>query len=149
VARDRFAGYEEALAAVGLDVEPRLVVPGESSLLGGAQAMHVLVAMEEPPTAVFAVTDEIAIGALQVARDAGLRVPEDISVLGFDDHDVAEYVGLTTIRQDVEGQGERIAAWLIGRLAGERGDQDIQVHPTRLIVRRTTAAPLGGSGYRW
>lgn len=149
VLRDRYLGYQEGLEAVGLDVEPRLVAAGPSTLLGGAQAMQRLVATDEPPTAVFACSDEMAIGAMQVAADAGLRVPEDLSVVGFDDHDVAEYIGLTTIRQDVEGQGERIASSLIRRLAGEPCAVEVETHPTRLMVRRTTAPPLGGAGYRW
>lgn len=149
VANGRLEGYASALSAIGLDVEPRLVVDRPPSLLGGAEAMHVLAAMDEPPTAVFACTDEMAIGALQVARDAGLRVPEDVSVLGFDDHDVAEYIGLTTIRQDVGGQGSRVISRLLERISEPGEEHLVEVHPTRLMVRQTTAPPTGGAGYRW
>ena len=111
--------------------------------------MHHLLALDEPPTAVFCCSDEMAIGAMQVARDAGLRVPEDLSVVGFDDHDVSEYVGLTTIRQDVVGMGERAATMLLGVIAAPDGDASHERHPARLVVRRSTAPPPGGVDYRW
>jgi len=148
---DRFAGYQEALVAAGLEQDPELVVPGNFSAEGGAEAMHALLALREPPTAVFACSDEMAIGAMQVARDAGLRIPEDLSVIGIDDHDLAAYVGLTTIRQDVIGQGERLAQLLLERIvqADEAGADVHEVHPTRLVVRRTTAAPPPGLRLQW
>lgn len=146
---DRVRGYREALRAAGGDLEDGLVVTADVSLEGGAEAMHRLLTLDHPPTAVFAATDEVAIGAVQVARDAGLRVPEDLSVVGFDDHDVAAYVGLTTIRQDVTGQGRRVATRLLDVLTGQRHEAGHDVHPTRLVVRRTTGPPPPGLGYRW
>lgn len=146
---DRYRGYVDALHHVGVEPDPALVVPGNFSLEGGAEAMHHLLALDEPPTAVFCCSDEMAIGAMQVARDAGLRVPEDLSVVGFDDHDVSEYVGLTTIRQDVVGMGERAATMLLGVIAAPDGDASHERHPARLVVRRSTAPPPGGVDYRW
>jgi LacI family transcriptional regulator, repressor for deo operon, udp, cdd, tsx, nupC, and nupG len=146
---DRYRGYRDALQAAGLEVDPSLVVPGNFSLEGGAEAMHVLLAHDDPPSAVFACSDEMAIGAMQVARDAGRRIPEDLSIVGFDDHDVAEYVGLTTIRQDVVGQGEQVASMLLDLLSGGAGTPERRVLPTRLVVRRTTAPPTGTQGSRW
>jgi LacI family transcriptional regulator, repressor for deo operon, udp, cdd, tsx, nupC, and nupG len=146
---DRYRGYRDALQAAGLEVDPSLVVPGNFSLEGGAEAMHVLLALDDPPSAVFACSDEMAIGAMQVARDAGRRIPEDLSIVGFDDHEVAEYLGLTTIRQDVVGQGEQVASMLLDRLAGGEGTPERRVLPTRLVVRRTTAPPTGMHGSRW
>jgi LacI family transcriptional regulator, repressor for deo operon, udp, cdd, tsx, nupC, and nupG len=140
---DRRRGYLDALAAVGLAAEPRLIVPGNFSLEGGVDAMHRLLHLDDPPTAVFACSDEMAIGAMQVARDAGLDVPGDLSVVGFDDHDVSEYLGLTTVRQDVVDLGERAASALLAQLAPEGsppGEQH-EVQPTRLVVRRSTAPP--------
>jgi len=146
---DRFHGYQEALEGDGLSLDPTLVVPGNFSAEGGAEAMHRLLTSPTPPTAVFACSDEMAIGAIQVARDAGLRVPEDLSVIGIDDHDISAYVGLTTIRQDVIGHGERVAQLLLERL---RSAEEIDVlherHPTRLVVRRTTAPPPVGNPSR-
>jgi LacI family transcriptional regulator, repressor for deo operon, udp, cdd, tsx, nupC, and nupG len=150
---DRFRGYRDALEAAGLAYDPELAAPGHFSLEGGAEAMHRLLALDDPPTGIFACSDEMAIGAMQVARDAGLRVPQDLSIVGFDDHDVSEYVGLTTIRQDVVGQGERAAHLLLDALAGARAGAPREVvhevYPTRLIVRRTTGPPPPGVGLRW
>ena len=146
---DRQRGYQEALAAAGIAHDPRLTVAGNFSLEGGAEAMHRLLALDEPPTAVFAGSDEMAIGAMQVARDAGMRVPEELSIVGIDDHDVSEYIGLTTIRQDVVAQGERAAQLLLEQLDPDGGEPRHERHPTRLVVRRTTAPPPAGLDYRW
>lgn len=139
--RDRRRGYLDALAAADIDVDPDLLVPGNFSLEGGAEAMHRLLHLGTPPTAVFAMSDEMAIGAAQVARDTGLRVPEDLSVVGFDDHDVAAYVGLTTVRQDVLRTGERAAELLLQQLAGGHVEVVHETIATRLMVRRTTGPP--------
>lgn len=137
---ERERGYREALASGGVEHDPSLVVPGNFSLRGGAEGMSRLLALPDPPTAVFALSDEMAIGALQVARDAGIDVPAEVSVIGFDDHDVAEYVGLTTVRQEVVEQGEAVAREMLALLddpgtAG--GDRELRL-ATRLIVRATT-----------
>ncbi len=145
---DRFRGYQEALQAAEVPYDPKLAVPGNFSLDGGAEAMHRLLALDDPPTAVFACSDEMAIGAMQVARDAGIRVPEELSIVGIDDHDVSEYVGLTTIRQDVVGQGERVARLLLEQLAPDAPTPPHEVHAVRLVVRRTTGAPLSRNGHR-
>lgn len=138
---DRYQGYREALEAADLPVEPALTVGGNFSMEGGAEAMHALLHLDPPPTAVFALSDEMAIGAMQVARDAGWRIPEDLSIVGFDDHDVAAYLGLTTVRQDVVRLGERAAELLLARLDGSQPEVVHEVAPTRLLVRRTTAPP--------
>jgi LacI family transcriptional regulator, repressor for deo operon, udp, cdd, tsx, nupC, and nupG len=142
--QERRRGYDEALRAADLVPDPALVVPGNFSLEGGAEAMHRLLHLGVPPTAVFAMSDEMAIGAAQVARDAGLRIPEDLSIIGFDDHDVAAYVGLTTVRQDVLRTGERAAALLLEHLGGTRPDVVHETIPTRLVVRRSTGPPPRG-----
>lgn len=140
----RAQGYREALAARDVAYDPELVVPGNFSLRGGAEGMSRLLGLTEPPTAVFALSDEMAIGALQVIRDAGLRVPQDVSVVGFDDHDVSEYLGLTTVRQEVVEQGELAARWIHQLIEGEieltPGGRVIRL-PTRLVVRSTTGPP--------
>ncbi len=142
---DRFEGYREALGAAGLSFDPALVVPGNFSPQGGAEAMQQLLAAPSPPTAVFACSDEMAIGAMQVARDAGYRVPEELSVIGIDDHDISAYVGLSTIRQDVIGQGERVAQLLLERLRSEDEPGEVhELHPVKLVIRRTTAPPPVG-----
>jgi DNA-binding LacI/PurR family transcriptional regulator len=89
-------------------------------------------------------SDEMAIGAIQVAHDLSLRVPDDLSIVGFDDHDVAQYIGLTTVRQDVVGKGRAAAAWVLEALGGSAVEHHV-VLPTRLVVRRTTAPPGRGA----
>jgi LacI family transcriptional regulator, repressor for deo operon, udp, cdd, tsx, nupC, and nupG len=135
---ERRAGYRHVLEEREYSVRPELEVPGNFSMWGGAEAMAALLAVEFPPTAVFAQSDEMAIGALKTIRDAGLRVPQDLSVIGFDDHDMAEYVGLSTIGQPVVEQGEVAASLLLEHLRGETGSLDRVVLPTKLIVRGTT-----------
>jgi DNA-binding LacI/PurR family transcriptional regulator len=137
---ERLQGYQEVLKEH--DIEPRaeLNAPGNFSYAGGAEAMTRLLAVPQPPTAVFAFSDAMAIGALRTIRDMGLRVPQDISVMGFDDQEVAEYVGLTTVFQPVAGYGERAADLLLRHFAGET-DEAAVVHehlPTKLVVRGTT-----------
>lgn len=134
----RVAGYEAALQAAGIASDPQLQQPGGFSLRGGAEAMRRLLSLRTPPTAVFALSDEMAIGALQVAREQGLTVPGDVSILGFDDHDVAEFVGLTTVRQDVVEQGEAVARLLIEHLEDPSKTATHETLPTELVVRSTT-----------
>jgi LacI family transcriptional regulator, repressor for deo operon, udp, cdd, tsx, nupC, and nupG len=133
---ERRRGYQQALADRGIAVRPDLDVPGGFSLHGGAEAMAQLLAADERPTAVFAESDEMAIGALKTIRDAGLQVPDDLSVIGFDDHDMAEFVGLTTIAQPVVEQGEVAARLFLDALAGA-APEHVRL-PTKLRVRRTT-----------
>jgi LacI family transcriptional regulator, repressor for deo operon, udp, cdd, tsx, nupC, and nupG len=135
---DRWRGYLDALAAAGIAEDPALVVAGNFSPEGAGEAMHQLLALPEPPTAVFAMSDEMAMGAAQVARDAGLAIPQDLSIAGFDDHELARYVGLTTVRQDVLRVGERAAELLLEHLSGLRTVVTHEVAPTSLVVRGTT-----------
>lgn len=138
---ERLQGYQQVLEEQDLEPRPELNVPGNFSYAGGAEAMTRLLAVPQPPTAVFAFSDAMAIGALKTIRDMGLRVPEDISVMGFDDQEVAAYVGLTTVFQPVAQYGERAAALLLERLEGETDGEGAVTHehlPTRLVVRGTT-----------
>lgn len=146
---ERRAGYLGALASAGLQPHPELAVAGNFSFDGGAEAMQRLLALDDPPTAVFACSDEMAIGAMQVARDAGLDVPGDLSIIGFDDHDVARFVGLTTIRQDLETLGTHSARLLLDQINQPSAEPVHERLPTRLVVRRTTGPPPSGSTFRW
>jgi LacI family transcriptional regulator, repressor for deo operon, udp, cdd, tsx, nupC, and nupG len=139
---ERRVGYQQVLAETGAEVRPELDVPGNFSLKGGAEAMAQLLSIGRPPTAVFAESDEMAIGALKTVRDAGLQVPGDVSIIGFDDHDIAGYTGLTTIAQPVMEQGELAATLLLEQIAGGRStDPPAVVLPTKLVVRTTTGPP--------
>jgi DNA-binding LacI/PurR family transcriptional regulator len=139
VPNDRLAGYRTAMADAGLPVPTGYEADGAFTYAGGEAAMAGLLALPDPPTAVFAQSDEMAMGALRAIRRAGLRCPEDISVIGFDDHELAELVELTTIAQPVAEQGRRAAQALLARIAGaEVVDQQL---PTRLVLRSTTSPP--------
>ena len=138
--RLRRLGYEDALRAAGLKVDPSLAVQGDGLAGGGARALSKLIAGSDPPTAVFCMTDEMAFGTLDAARGAGMAVPGDLSVIGFDDHDLAEALGLTTMRQSVGEMGARAAEEVLALIDGREAPRDI-TWEVPLVVRATTAAP--------
>jgi len=139
----RRAGYHATLAAAGLPVSEELQAHGPFSIDGGDAAAVELLSRRRLPTAIFAECDEMAFGVLRALRRVGLRVPEDVSVVGFDDHPMAPYFELTTIAQDVREQGRRIADHLIDAVAHAGRSQPYEPAelraPTRLVVRATTA----------
>jgi DNA-binding LacI/PurR family transcriptional regulator len=134
---DRRRGYRETLEEAGLPADPGLEVAGDFTVEGGANAMAELLARRDPPTAVFAESDEMAFGALRTLRNAGLSAPRDISLIGFDNHALADLMDLTTIAQPVREQGARAAQLLLDVLDGHGGERRITM-PTRLVVRGTT-----------
>lgn len=141
----RLAGYRTALVDAGLPHDPLLEEDGEFSVAGGSRAGHDLLDRADRPTAVFAASDEMAMGVLRSARELGLRVPEDLSVIGIDDHEMAELFDLTTVAQPVHEQGRVAAQQVLAALTG--GDHWVPeqvVLPTELVVRRTTAPPASG-----
>ena len=95
----------------------------------------------DPPTAVFAFSDEMAFGVLWAARERGLSVPDDLSVVGVDDHDGSPVVGLTTVHQDVAEHGAHAARAMIDMLTGVDVSLERQNAPIRLVERSTTAPP--------
>ena len=137
----RKRGYQKALAQNGIKYRPALDQPGNYIYQGGAEAMKILFAVHQPPTAVFAFSDEMAIGALKTAQDMKLRVPEDISIMGFDDNDVAEYVGLTTVRQPVNEFGELAVSQIVYQLDAEYEPRAAAQPEAELMVRTTVGRP--------
>lgn len=139
VPTERHEGFRAALALAGLRLPAQYVEDGDFTIEGGRRAMHRLLALPKPPTAVFLMSDEMAYGAMWALREAGLRAGSDMSVIGFDDHPVAESVGLTTIRQPVREIG-RIGARLM--LDSLEGFGTPHHHPVELtLVERTTTGP--------
>ena len=141
-ALDRRVAFEETMSAAGLDVDPSLIFERSFEFVDGRAAMHRMLAKDRPPTAVFCANDIQAIGAMYECQEAGIRVPEDMSIVGFDDLPIARYVSpqLTTIRVPAAEMGDRAARSIIDAIeAGE------EVSPcelgTDLIVRGTTAPP--------
>jgi LacI family repressor for deo operon, udp, cdd, tsx, nupC, and nupG len=141
--RARSLGYCEALAAAGIARRPDRMVTVDWGIEGGARAMDRLLSLEEPPTAVFAYSDEVAMGALLTLRRAGISVPGQVSVIGVDDHPMSELNALTTVRQPVEMQGATAARLTIELLNDGRSSQDRVTLPTELVVRGTTGPPPG------
>lgn len=133
----RRVGWQQELAARGLDADASLVRDGEFSLTGGRRAAHALLDLRPDVTAVFAASDEMAMGVLLAAEDRGLRVPAQLSLVGFDGHELGPVVGLTTIAQDALQQGVDAAALLLELMAG-REVPACTLYPTHLVVRRTT-----------
>ena len=146
-ARERLAGYRSALEDAGVPHDPGLVTGGGFSYEAGFAGAQELLELEDPPTALFAASDEAALGAFEAARQAGLRVPEDLSVVGFDDTLLARWASpkLTTVRQPLHAMGEMAVERAITLLAG--GSR--RVHPlqlqTSLVERSSTAAPRGAA----
>lgn len=138
---ERQRGYREALADAGLEIVGDYEVDGLYTVEGGAAAMARLLALPKPPTAVFAQSDEMAAGAIKTMRRMGLRYPEDVSIVGFDDHEIAGILDLTTIRQPVLDQGRIAAQHLIDSLNNGAGDCTRRDVPTQLIVRSSTCPP--------
>lgn len=137
----RLAGYRETLEQAGLPICPEHEVDGHFTIDGGLHAAHTLLRCADRPTAIFAASDEMAMGALRAARDLGLRVPEDLSIIGIDDHELAEYFDLTTVAQPVQEQGRVAATQVLAALGGEEWRPEQVILPTELVVRRTTAPP--------
>jgi len=140
---ERLRGYHAALAAAGILPEPELIVESNFEIDQGLRGARRLLDLHEPPTAIFAFNDNIAIGALQAARERGVRVPEELSIVGFDDVEAAEIVTpqLTTIRQPLAEMG-RMAVSVLERLIEGQRIEALHVElRTQLVVRQTTAPP--------
>jgi LacI family transcriptional regulator len=140
---DRRRGYRAALATAGILPDPALEIEAEPEIRPGREAALRLLELSERPTAIFAFNDNIAIGAIQAARARGLRVPEDISIVGFDDVEHATIVTpmLTTVRQPLAEMG-RTAVSLLNRLLEGQRFETLHVElATRLVVRESTAPP--------
>jgi LacI family transcriptional regulator len=140
---ERLNGYHAAHAAAGVLSDPELVIEGDFTIEGGEASATLLLEKPNPPTAIFAFNDNMAIGVLRVARARGLRVPEDLSVIGFDDSEQSAIVtpALTTVRQPLAEMG-RMAVSLLLRLLENQRVEGLNVElATRLVVRDSTAPP--------
>ncbi|MGH8218296.1 MAG: LacI family DNA-binding transcriptional regulator [Steroidobacteraceae bacterium] len=138
----RIEGYRDALQSAALPSPPELIYRGDYFMPSGAAGMERLMQLEEPPTAVLCGNDEMAFGAIRMLHKLGLTVPGDISIVGFDDQNMAEFYNppLTTVHIPRYELGRRAAHELIEQLEG-RGVADEVALPTRLIVRESTAPP--------
>ena len=141
VPHQRRAGFVAALDDAGVRFEETLVYSGNFGIDGGHEAMGALLDRPDPPTAVFAMSDEMAFGALMALSERGLHPADDVSLIGIDDHDVARVVGLTTVRQRVASHGAAATRALLSRLADPSALDTVVESEIELVVRRTTARP--------
>ncbi len=139
---ERLAGYRDALGAAGLPAPAELVAQGDGGAEGAMRAMEQLLALAKPPTAVCCYNDMTALGAMRCLRNHGLRVPNDISIAGFDDLFFAAYTEppLTTIRQPMRRMGQMAIESLLKLMEGKESVTQVQIEP-ELVVRQSTAPP--------
>lgn len=140
----RLQGFAEALSDAGRAFDPSLFVATSFDIAGGHTAgRQVLGDPRSRPTAIFAAADEIAIGIVLAARELGISVPDELSIIGIDDHPLAPLFGLTSIRQDPFEQGAAAARIIVRQLA-DPDDRPAAVHtsiPAHLVIRTSTATP--------
>lgn len=146
---NRFRGYRMALEQAEIPFRADYHQQGKYGWIEARRMANQLFDLPEPPTAIFAYSDTLAFGVLEAAQQAGIRVPDDLSVIGFDDVEIAQFFQLTTVRQLLYESGARGAELLLAQLQGEEQERNQQVLlPTELVVRATTAPPakLRGKG---
>ncbi len=142
VPSDRRQGYEAALAAAGLPVEPALFRTADFTIESGYEsAKRMFADPRHVPTAIVAASDEMGIGALLAARDLGIRVPEELSIVGIDGHYLSDFFGLTTVSQYPERQGRAAAAAVMRMMDGDATEPTLAPVDFDLVVRASTARP--------
>lgn len=141
----RLKGYQDALKSAGIPFDEDLCVSGDYSTATGRERALQLLSLGEPPTAIFAANDQSAIGVFQAAEERGVRIPEDLSVIGFDNITEAQYLGLTTIDQNLAEMGYVAVNMLINLINDKPLETHVHKMPTRLVVRNSSRA-LTGAG---
>jgi LacI family transcriptional regulator len=139
--RDRLQGYCNALKAAGIPFRADYHRAGEHGRYEARRLANEMLQLPDRPTAIFAASDTQALGVLEAAQDQHLRVPENLSVMGYDDIEISEYIGLTTMRQMLYESGKRGVELLLEVLEDAAVKARCEVLPTELIVRKTTATP--------
>ena len=145
-AAERLSGYRQALEDAGCMADPSLQVQGDFTEASGHRAARTLLALPDPPTAIFCANDSMAIGALSALHELGIRVPGDVTVVGFDDIPLARYMNppLSSVHVPIFEMGERAARRLIAALAGEKSLPPRHERlPTRLVIRASCGHPPG------
>lgn len=138
----RNRAFEATMLAAGLELRPEWELVGDFTFASGVRAAAWLFESgTERPTAIFCASDEMALGVLAEARRRGIRVPEELSILGIDDHEFSAAAGLSTIWQDPVAQGQSAASMLLKRLDGDEAAIRTVTAPYTLLQRETTASP--------
>jgi len=133
----RLEGFRQALQAAGVELPEAYIALAPHSRENARLSAHSLMELPDPPTAIFVASDHQAVGVLKAARERGLVVPRDVAVLGFDDLDIANYIGLTTIRQPLEESGRVAVELLLARLADPSRPAQRVRFPLTLVARET------------
>ncbi len=134
-ANRRLKGYRDALINAGIPVDEALIASGDYTTETGAKCARQLLSLEDRPTAIFASNDQAAMGVYQVAQDMGLRIPEDLSVVGFDNIMESKYLGLTTVDQFISEMGFVATKMLIQLINDEPLDIQTYQMQTQLVIR--------------
>jgi LacI family transcriptional regulator len=142
---DRRHGYLQALEAAGIPARSEYIMTAPHGLESGRSLGDAMMRLDDPPTAIFAASDLQAIGAVAAARDRGLAVPGDLSVMGYDDIQSAALVGLSTVRQPLEISGRRAGLRILQSLGQETELEMPEFPPLEIVVRETTAPPRATS----
>jgi LacI family transcriptional regulator len=144
-ATNRLAGYQEELAAWGITFDPELVKQGDWQVQSGYSEAQQLLANREPPTAVFAANDLMALGIIYAAQEAGLKIPGDLAIVGYDDRDFAGFVrpALTTVQMPCEKMGHVAAEALLSLIRGEVKVIEPTLVRGNLVVRQSCGAKPG------
>nr|WP_232854527.1 LacI family DNA-binding transcriptional regulator [Geobacillus stearothermophilus] len=146
LSRDRLRGYQQALAQHELEADAALVQEGDFTYESGYNLTLKLLALEKPPTAIFAANDEMAIGAIKAVRHRGGRVPDDVAVVGFDDIQMASIFepSLTTIAQPMFEIGQKAMELLLALIEGTSARRRQLVLPDRLVIRDSCGGERSG-----
>jgi LacI family transcriptional regulator len=141
-ANRRLRGYEDSLAQAGIPLDPNLVVQGDFTADSGLSCARQLLSLPDPPTAIFAANDQSALGAYQAAQEAGLSIPGELSIIGFDNIPEAAQAdpGLTTVDQSIQEMGKIAIQMLIALIEGKPLENQFIKTPTRLVIRGSCQA---------
>ena len=142
--RDRQQGLTDELALAGITIPDEWIGHGAHGRYEARAIANRMLTGSRRPTAIFAASDTQALGVIAAARDAGLNVPEDISIIGYDDIEAADYVGLTTVRQQLFESGRRGAEILLAEITARSDHPPVSTLTPELVVRSTTAPPKEG-----
>ena len=133
----RLKGYRDALEQAGIPVDEKLIASGDYTTETGAKCARELLSLDDRPAAIFSSNDQTAIGVFQVAQEMGMRIPEDLSVIGFDNISESKYMGLTTVDQFISEMGFVATQMLIKLINGEPLESQTYKMQTQLVVRNS------------
>jgi LacI family transcriptional regulator len=131
----RLKGYRDALERAGIPVEEQLIAAGDYTTETGIKCARQLLSLKKPPTAIFASNDQTAIGVYQIAQELGIKIPDDLSVVGFDNISESKYMGLTTIDQFISEMGYVATQMLFKLINGEQIESQTFRMQTSLVIR--------------